>query len=212
MLLLPGLLCDNTVWKNQIDLLGTQADCHVPRYGSLDDLTTIARHVLATAPAEHFSLAGHSMGGRVALEVLRLAPRRVLRLALLDTGYQPLAPGAAGAQEKAGRMALLERARSEDMRAMGRDWAQGMVHPARLSTPVFAAFLNMIERNPPAIFEAQIRSLLNRPDATGLLPHIAVPTLVLCGRDDQWSPLARHERMAAAVPGARLQIVGTPGT
>lgn len=211
LLLLPGLLCDATVWEMQLRDLAAQADCRVANYGSLDSLTAMARHVLAMAPGVDFSLAGHSMGGRVALEVVRLAPRRVRRLALLDTGYQPLAAGAPGEQERAGRMALLERARSAGMRAMGRVWARGMVHPQLLDTPVFEAILDMIARSTPAIFEAQINALLNRPDASGLLPSIAVPTLVACGRDDQWSPLSRHEEMAAAIPGAQLDIIEQSG-
>ena len=101
LLLLPGLLCDATVWEMQARDLALQADCRVANYGSLDSLTAMARHVLAMAPGEDFALAGHSMGGRVALEVVRLAPHRVCRLALLDTGYQPLAAGAAGEQERA---------------------------------------------------------------------------------------------------------------
>lgn len=211
LLLLPGLLCDAAVWKDQIHLLTAQADCHVPDYGSLDSLTAMAEHALATAPSECFSLAGHSMGGRVALEMVRLAPHRVQRLALLDTGYQPLPVGAAGEREKAGRLVLLEQSRTAGMRAMGAAWARGMVHATRLATPVFDVILAMIERSTPAIFEAQIRALLGRPDATKGLERIAVPTLVLCGRDDQWSPLARHEQMATMIPGARLQVIEESG-
>ena len=152
LLLLPGLLCDATVWKDQVHALADQVDCHVPDYGSRDSITGMAGQVLANAPAERFLLAGHSTGGRVALELLRRAPHRVRRLALLDTGYQALASGAAGEREKAGRVALLERARAEGMRAMGRDWARGMVHPARLGTPVFEHILDMIKgRKPEAV-------------------------------------------------------------
>ena len=211
LLLLPGLLCDAAVWQDQIRLLHAQADCLVPDCGSLNSLTAMAELALASVPAERFSLAGHSMGGRVALEVLRLAPQRVQRLALLDTGYQGLASGSAGEQEKAGRFALLEQSRSAGMRAMGAAWARGMVHSTRLGTPLFEQILDMIERRTPAIFEAQINALLNRPDATAQLSQIAVPTAVLCGRDDQWSSLARHEQMVALIPGARLQVIENSG-
>ena len=211
LLLLPGLLCDATVWKDQVRSLGARFECHVPDYGSLDSLSAMAAHALAAVPGERFSLAGHSMGGRVALEILRLAPRRVERLALLDTGYQPLAAESAGEQEKAGRMALLQQSRTAGMRAMGEAWARGMVHASRLGTPVFEAILDMIERRTPAIFEAQIRALLNRPDGTDVLRGIAVPTLVVCGRDDQWSPLARHEQMLTLIPRARLQVIEGSG-
>ncbi len=211
LLLLPGLLCDAAVWKDQVRAMGARFDCHVAGYGSQDSLTAMAAHALATVPAERFSLAGHSMGGRVALEIVRLAPQRVERLALLDTGYQPLIAGSAGEQEKAGRMALLQQSRSAGMRAMGVAWARGMVHASRLGTPVFEDILDMIERRTPEIFEAQIRALLNRPDGTEVLRRIAVPTLVLCGRDDQWSSLARHEQMLALIRGARLRVIEDSG-
>jgi pimeloyl-ACP methyl ester carboxylesterase len=162
-------------------------------------------------PPGPFALAGHSMGGRVALEVLRQAPARVARLALLDTGYQGLDPGAAGVEERRGRERLLHLARTEGMRAMGRQWARGMVHPSRLDTPLFEAVLQMIERKTPDIFAAQIEALLGRPDATPLLATIRCPTLILCGRDDAWSPLSRHLEMQAAIAGAQLGVIEDSG-
>ena len=117
LLLLPGLLCDESVWRRQRAGL-PDVQCVVPSYGSLSSITAMARRVLEEAPAERFSLAGHSMGGRVALEVMRLAPQRVERLALLDTGIDPLAAGEAGASERKQRMALLAIAREKGMRAM----------------------------------------------------------------------------------------------
>lgn len=210
VVLLPGLLCDEAVWLAQQQALAP-AQCLIPSFGALSSITGMAQQVLAQASAERFSLAGHSMGGRVALEILRLAPERIERLALLDTGVDPLAPGAAGAQERAQRFALLDRARREGMRAMGLEWTQGMVHPSRLDTPLFEAVLQMIERKTPAIFEAQIRALLARPDARGVLAAVRCPTLLLCGRQDTWSPLARHEQMHALVPASRLVVVEDSG-
>src|SRR5580658_8651255 len=95
LLLLPGLICDQTVWQQQIDALSDVAVCTCADYGSLDSLPAMAAAVLRSAP-ERFSIAGHSMGGRVALEVYRVAPDRVARIALLNTGSSPLAAGAAG--------------------------------------------------------------------------------------------------------------------
>jgi pimeloyl-ACP methyl ester carboxylesterase len=205
LMLLPGLVCDAAVWAPQVKALS--ARCVVPAWGLRDSLTAMAQQVLDEAPAERFSVAGHSMGGRVALEVMRLAPQRVERLALLDTGTQPLAAGEAGAKERAGRMALLEIARTQGMRAMGHQWARGMVHPSRLDTPLFESILDMIERSNPEQFAAQINALLTRPDAAPVLPTIQCPTLVLCGREDAWSPPAQHEAMQAAIPNASLCIV-----
>ncbi|MCR5884444.1 alpha/beta hydrolase [Rhizobacter sp. J219] len=207
LVLLPGLLCDRAVWAPQIEGLRHLAECHVAHYGLLDSLGAMARHVLDTVPAERFALAGHSMGGRVAFEVWRQAPGRVTHLALLDTSYHPLAPGEAGENERLGRHTLLDKARREGMRAMADEWARGMVHESRIGGPVFAAILDMFERSTPEVFGAQIKALLDRPDADPLLPTITCPTLVLCGRDDAWSPPARHEHLQARIAGSRLVVV-----
>lgn len=207
VVLIPGLLCDEYVWSEQRRGLSAHANVWVPDHGSLDSLTDMARAVLRDAPAERFALVGHSMGGRVALEVLRLAPHRVQRLALLDTGWLPRSPGPQGEAEQASRLALLENARTAGMGAMGRQWARGMVHPARVDTPLFASIIEMIERKTPEIFAAQIRALLARPDASAQLLAIDCPTLVLCGRQDSWSPLSQHLQMALIVRGARLRII-----
>jgi pimeloyl-ACP methyl ester carboxylesterase len=204
LVLLPGLLCDGAVWQAQIEALGTG---HVADYGERDSLAAMAEHVLATAPAGPLSVAGHSMGGRVAFEMLRQAPERIERLALLDTSYHPLAEGEAGDNERAGRLALLATARRDGMRVMAREWALGMVHPSRHDTPLFEAVLDMFERKTPDIFAAQINALLNRPDCTDLLGTIRCPTLLLCGREDAWSPPSRHEHMHRAIPGSRLFVV-----
>jgi pimeloyl-ACP methyl ester carboxylesterase len=207
LVLLPGLLCDAAVWAPQVEALAGRVACHVVDYGERNSLAAMAEHALATAPAQRFALAGHSMGGRVAFEVWRRAPERIERLALLDTSYHPLAEGEAGETERRGRHALLETARREGMRTMARAWALGMVHPDRHAGPVFEAVLDMFERSTPAVFAAQIEALLDRPDATPLLGTIACPTLLLCGRDDGWSPPARHEFMQARIAASQLVVV-----
>ena len=136
VLLLPGLLCDEAAWTAQIEALPF-AQCVVPSYGLLDSIPEMARSILSCAPAERFSLAGHSMGGRVALEVMRQAPDRMERFALLDSGVDPIAGADAGERERAQRMAWLQLARERGMRTMGQAWARGMVHPSRVDSPPF---------------------------------------------------------------------------
>lgn len=211
VLLLPGLLCDEAVWVEQRRALSGIADCVVPSYGEAASIPEMAQRVLASVPTGPLSLAGHSMGGRVALEIVRRVPERIERLALLDTGLDPLAPGEAGEREREGRMALLRTARESGMRAMGRQWARGMVHPSRLDSPLFEAILDMIERSTPGIFEAQIGALLARPDARETFSSIGCPVLLLCGRQDAWSPLSRHEQMQAMRPDSRLVVVEDAG-
>jgi pimeloyl-ACP methyl ester carboxylesterase len=199
LMLLPGLMCDAAVWTPLLPALQAHAECHVLAYGLRDSLTTMAQQVLDESPTERFALAGHSMGGRVAMEVMRLAPQRVQRLALMDTGTHTLAAGEAGERERAGRMVMLEQARTLGMRAMGQNWAKGMVHPSRLDTPVFEAILQMLERSNPVQFEAQQTALLGRRDSTPQLPTLQCPTLILCGRQDGWSPPGQHQAMHRAL-------------
>jgi pimeloyl-ACP methyl ester carboxylesterase len=207
LVLVPGLVCDEEVWRGQSIALRGDRDVLIPQHGLADSLGGMAERILAIAPAR-FALAGHSMGGRVALEILARAPRRVTRLALLDTGFEALATGETGERERAGRYRLRELGRREGMLALGKDWARGMVHPSRLGdAALMDAIHGMIARAPLAQFEAQTEALLNRPDRTALLGEIRVPTLVLCGREDAWSPLARHEEMARRIAGAHLVAV-----
>ena len=204
LILIPGLLCDATVWPQQRAALADLADVRVSDPGTLDSLPAMARAILASAPPR-FAIAGHSMGGRIAFEVYRAAPERITGVALLDTGYHPVAPGAAGEREVAGRFALLETARRDGMRAMAVEWVQGMVHPARLSERALVdSILDMFESKTPEIYAAQTRALLDRPDAEPVMKSIRCPTLVLCGHEDSWAPVLRHREMSAAIPGSQF--------
>ncbi|MFL6602363.1 MAG: alpha/beta fold hydrolase [Steroidobacteraceae bacterium] len=207
LLLIPGLLCDEAVWASQAAALADIAAVRVANNGATDSLVALAESIIAHAPPR-FALAGHSMGGRIALEVARRAPERLLGLALLDTGYEPLAPEQAGAREAAGRHALLAIARREGMRAMARTWLQGMIYPPRLSdVELVEPILDMFERRTPDLFALQIKALLGRPDATSVLPTLRCPTLVLCGREDAWAPPSRHDVMAQMIRHSTLEVI-----
>jgi len=211
LILVPGLVCDETLWVEQTAVLGALASIAIPDHGQLDSLPRMAAAILDRAP-DRFALAGHSMGGRVAMEVFRQAPERVTGIALMDTQFQPRRPGADGEREAAGRYLLLEKARKEGMRAMGDQWARPMVHPDRRSDPVLMnAILDMIERKTPDIFAAQIKALLERPDAEPVFAQIRCPALILCGRQDVWSVVAQHEKMSAMIPGSRLVVIENSG-
>src|SRR5579863_1054426 len=147
LVLIPGLMCDQTMWEAQCDALSQwDIDYRIAEHGTLDSLADMADRVLALE-AGPLALVGHSMGGRVALEIARLAGARLRGLALLDTGFRPLAPGEAGQREVDGRMRLLEQANSQGVRAMAASWLQGMVHPDRLrDRDLIDAILDMFER------------------------------------------------------------------
>ncbi|KRB97748.1 hypothetical protein ASE11_12945 [Hydrogenophaga sp. Root209] len=211
LFLVPGLMCDAAVWQPVLPALSPGRACHVIDHGNADSLEQMARQLLTTAPAR-FAIAGHSMGARVALEVLRQAPERVSRVALLDTGYLARAAGAAGEEETHKRLALLDVARKQGVRAMALQWVRGMVHPQRLSdAALMEAIVTMFERKSAETFERQLRALLQRPDASGVLRSIQVPSLVMCGRQDSWAPVAQHQAMHALIPGAALDVVENAG-
>jgi pimeloyl-ACP methyl ester carboxylesterase len=204
LILIPGLLCDERVWASQRAALADLADVRVAEHGMVNTLPGLAENILEHAP-ERFAVAGHSMGGRVALEVFRAAPERVAGMALMDTGHHPFPPGAAGTREADGRFRMLAKARAEGMRAMAREWVQNMVHPVRLTdTALIDAVLDMFEAKTPELYAAQIHAMLNRPDGGPLLSQIKCPTLVLCGHEDSWAPAPRHHDMAATIRGSTL--------
>lgn len=206
LLLVPGLMCDHAVWDPLLPWLTADRHCLVVGHSDADALPQMARHLLACAP-EQFLLAGHSMGARVVLEVLRLAPERVRGVALMDTGFLPKAEGQAGDDEVSKRFALLQIAKEQGVRAMAQQWVRGMVHPDRLvDTELIERILAMFERKSPDIFERQIRALLSRPDGSDVLRSLGVPTLLMCGTQDAWSPPAQHEAMQAIMPPALVQL------
>ncbi len=190
-----------------MDALSDVADCICADYGGLDSLPAMAEAVLRTAP-DRFSVAGHSMGGRVALEIYRLAPNRVARIALFDTGYLPLASGTAGEEEARKRGELVTLAESQGMRAMIAQWLPPMIHPRRVDdTALVNSIIEMMSRKTPEIFAAQEHALLSRPDASPVLEQIRCPALLLCGREDGWSGPAQHAAMSAKIKDSRLDIV-----
>jgi len=200
-------MCDAEAWTHQARDLGSLTTIDIFDPGMRDSLGGMAEALLAGAPA-HFALAGHSMGGRIALEVMRRAPDRVTRLALMDTNYLPRSPEEGGDREAGNRYALLDIAHSQGVRAMAARWVQGMVHPERLEdADLIESIIGMMARKSAKTFAAQIHALLQRPDATPVLSQIQCPTLVLCGRQDSWSVLARHEEMAALIPRSRHIVV-----
>lgn len=204
--LLCGLLCDDTVWLPQANALRDDYDVRIISFQDFDSIPAMAAHVLSHAP-DQFALAGHSMGGRVALDVFRQAPQRIERLALLDTGYAGAAP-----TEAAQRGALVSKALEEGIGAIAATWALPMLAPHRREDSVLVnEVLDMVQRMSGDIYARQTRALLSRPDATPVLSTIHCPTLLLCGQEDSWSPPARHEVIASLIPGSMLRIIDRAG-
>lgn len=205
VVLLAGLLCDASIWKPQGDALSERSDVLIYHFPAHDTITEMARDVLETAEGP-LVVVGHSMGGRVALEIVRLAPERVRALALLNTGVHPVREGEA---EK--RQELVDLARAHGMRALAERWLPPMVAASRRQDgDLMDGLTAMVCRSDVAAFERQVGALLRRPDARRHLEEIRCPTLLASGTLDAWSPLAQHEEMNAAIAGSRLvPIIGS---
>lgn len=204
LVLLPGMMCDARLFGPQIDALGVQT--LVPDLGGHDSMAALAAHVLSVAP-ERFALAGLSMGGIVAMEVIRQAPERVTRLALLDTNPRAELP-----EVRARRGPQIEAVRAGRLVQVMRD----EMKPNYLAEgPGKAAILDLcmamaLDLGPQAFVNQSI-ALRDRPDQQETLRGVRVPTLVLCGRDDRLCPVERHELMHALIPGSTLTIVEGAG-
>ncbi len=204
--LLHGLLCDADTWADFIGPLSRLGHVLAANLSGIGALPDAARDVLARASGPLIVL-GHSMGGRVALEMARQAPTRCHALVLMNTGYQGLSEGEA---EK--RMALVRAARAGGVQAIAEDWLDGMIaHRTRGDAALMARMRAMVLRSTPESFAGQIQALIERPDATDLLGRIACPVLFMSGTEDRWSPLDRHADMASRVPDAVLEAVEGAG-
>lgn len=211
IVLIPGLMNDAWVWRHQIGALSRIAPVVVANNDGADRLDAMARRILETT-AGRLAVVGHSMGGRVALEVAAAAPGRVAKLALIATGAGARAEGSAGAGEEAGRLALVELAEARGMAAVARQWLPPMLGAAgRANEGLVAGIEAMLSRCPPAAFAAQQRALLARPDRTALLPTLGMPLLTLAGAEDAWSPPAQLAAIAAAAPVGRAEVVPDAG-
>ena len=199
LLLLSGLLCDETIWSDIPARLKDLASVMVVSFRGFNSLKAMADHALAHAPAR-FAVAGHSMGGRVALEVIRAAPERVAGLALLNTSVQAVRDG-----EPQSRALLLKLAYERGMGALAQEWLPPMLAPnAARRSEVFPRLKAMIEQWSADDYAAQVHAMLHRPDAWSALAAVKVPTLLLSGSDDAWSPVSQHELIRRHIPQATL--------
>lgn len=202
VILVPGLLCDRAVWSVQIEALSDFFDLRVPQLDSHDSIESMAHTVLGLSDGV-FSLVGHSMGGYVALEIMRQEPHRVRRLALLSTQ-----PRADSPEQAARRQTFL----TETQRGGFLDVIAGfpalLFHERKLSEPALVETFNaMARRVGKDAFLRQQRAIMGRTDSVATLASISCPTLVLCGRQDLITPRENSELMAAAIPGASLSIL-----
>lgn len=202
LVLIPGLLCDYALYAPQIAALGDLADIMVADVAQDDSLGGMVDRLLAQAP-ERFAVAGLSMGGYVAQELMRRAPQRVSRLALIDTNAR-----ADRDEQITTRKAQMAMAAEGRLAEVVESLMPFMVHEDRLRDPAFIAPIrDMMLRVGPEAFIRQQTAIMGRPDGRGDLAAITVPTLCLVGRDDAITPPKVHQEMVDRLPTGTLVVI-----
>lgn len=202
LVMIPGLLCDARLWAHQSEHL---ADIAVPMVADItgaESVDELADRVLAAAP-ERFALAGLSMGGYVAHAIMRRAPRRVTRLALIDTSAR-----ADTEDQLVRRKQLIDMTRFGKFKGVTDRLLPILVHADRLVDLELTYDIKKMAQNIGSeAFTRQQNAIMGRPDSRPFLIEYGVPTLVMCGRQDALTPLDHSEEMAAGIPGARLAVI-----
>jgi pimeloyl-ACP methyl ester carboxylesterase len=206
LVLLPGMMCDARLFAPQIAAFSATRAVHVPPLTDHDTTGALAAEILAHAPPR-FALAGLSMGGIVAMEIMALAPDRVDRLALLDTNPRAELP-----EVRARRASQIAAAQKGDlMRVMRDEMKPNYLAPGPAQAAILDLCMDMAMALRPQVFIRQSRALRDRPDRRDTLRGISVPTLLLCGADDRLCPVSRHAEMQALIPHARLAVIAGAG-
>jgi len=205
LLLLPGLLCDGALWQFQGEALADVADVTVADLTRSDSIADMARDALA-AVSGRFALAGLSMGGYVALEIMRQAPERVTHLALLDTSARP---DTAELTER--RKALIELAARGKFKGVTPRLLPLLLHKDHQHPPLSTIVTDMAARIGQPAFVRQETAIMGRPDSRPFLKDIKVPTLVLVGEDDALTPVHLHKELADGIAGSEFQIIARCG-
>ncbi len=199
LVLVPGLVCDHSLWAAQVQGLGDIAAITVGDTLQDTSLPAMATRILAAAP-ERFALAGFSMGGYIAMEIWRRAPERVTRIAFLDSTAGADSPDARRLRE-----AAIATAHKRSLEAVLRGSLQRLVHdsaPRAICERVVAMALGV----GLTTFANQQRAIMERPDSRGDLARIDVPALVLVGAEDKLTPIERAREMLEHIPQAHARF------
>lgn len=206
ILLVPGLLCSARVYVPQLPALWPFGPLTIADHRRDDDIATVARHILDTAPPR-FALAGFSYGGYIAFEIMRQASERVARLALLDTMAPPDTPEATAGREKL--MAMAQAGKFDEVIDL---LATRFLHVDRhKDEPLKRIVRDMAHETGTEAFLRQQRAIMRRPDSRPLLAAIKCPTLVLVGDGDVLTPPARAKEIADGIAGSRLAVIANCG-
>jgi len=206
VVLVAGLNCSARLYAEQVSALWRFGPVQIADHTRANSMDLIAAQILAAAPPR-FALAGLSMGGYLALTIVRLAPERVQKLALLDSSARPETPEQT--ERRKPQIALAENGRFAEVTALQFPW---FVHRSRQGDEALRARVRlMAEETGAEVFLRQQQAIMTRPDARPLLARIKCPTLVLVGDGDELTPPALAQEIAAGVAGSRLVVVAECG-
>lgn len=206
LLLIPGLLCDGRLWQHQLAALADAADMTVGDHSTHDNLYEIAATLLTKAPPR-FAVAGLSMGGYIAFELLRQAPERITHLALINTAARPDSPEKR--QRRLDFMALATRGR---FRGVSHALLPLLIHRDRLDDRELAGTVSAMARDSGVeAYLRESRAIVDRPDSVPMLAGITCPTVVIGGLQDQLTPPECQQEIADGIPGAELILLDRCG-
>ncbi len=206
LVLVPGLLCSARLYAPQIAALWPFGQVAVADHRRDDDIEAVAAHILAAAPPR-FALTGLSLGGYVAFAMLRQAPERIVKLALLNTSARPETSGQSAAREE-----LIAKAETGKMSEVVETLMVKFLHRNRHKDEVLKRIVrDMAADTGVDAFVRQERTIMSRPDSRPLLPSISCPTLVLVGDADELTPPDLAKEIAGGIGGARLVVVPNCG-
>ena len=202
LVLVPGLTCTAQLYAPQVVALWRYGAVTVADHRRDADIKAMAARILANAPPR-FALAGLSFGGYIAFEMMRQAPARIARLALLDTSARPDTP-----EQTAGRKVQIAMAQNGRYGEIADLSIPRYLHRNRQNDPAMTAIVRqMIDETGADAFVRQLQAIMSRPDSRPLLASIRCPTLVLVGDGDLATPPELNKEIADGIPGARYVVV-----
>jgi len=211
LILIPGLVCNEKLWRHQIDALQDTHDIIVVNHDHADGLVSLARSILDLTSGD-FSIAGHSMGGYITFEVWRQAvivmeEKRIERMALIGTQART-----DDARMEKGRRDFIKLAKRGRFKGMSPTLIKNFLAPQSLKDKKITSLVyEMATDTGPDGFINQSEIILQRPDSRATLMEITCPTMVLVGEQDKRTPPELAREMADAIPKAHLVTIPNCG-
>ncbi len=207
LILLPGTLCDERLWGHQLKYLSDIAEVTIGDVTKEDSISSLAHSILEKAP-KRFALAGLSLGGIISLEIMRIAPERVIKLALLDTNPNPPHYDQIAVWERFINMAN----NGQFLDIIINHLLPILIHPNRRKDEALVSMIiDMAKKIGKESYINQLKAVMTRLDQRSILSTIACPTMVLVGKEDMVCPVHMSKFLTESIPTASLEIIEHSG-